>query len=309
MRPFAALALASALSSGCAVRHLEPVAFTTGADGFHTTSWWVDTGSEVVVFDAQFTPALAEQVIADIRARTDSPITTLVITHPNPDKYNGATAFQAAGAEVVASAETAAAMPGVDAYKEAYFVGAGMFTEETWPTLVQVDRTFEQRLELEGTGITLEVLEHGGVTGTQTVALLPGGGVVVGDLVAARTHAWLEGDVSTGAPTPDLDQWRAALDELRARVGDDAVVYPGRGPALPAGEVLVEQGLYLEQAEALVRAELAAVEDPAAELSGPDAGARYAAITAAFEGAYPEYAHSYLVIYGVYGLALQVAAE
>ena len=79
--------------------------FDSGEAGFFTKTYFYDTGSEVVAFDAQFTPELAEAAIASLREQTDNPITSLVITHPNPDKFNGAPAFQAEGAEVTASAE------------------------------------------------------------------------------------------------------------------------------------------------------------------------------------------------------------
>lgn len=36
----------------------------SGADGFFTRTYFYDTGAEVVAFDAQFTPALAEVAIA-----------------------------------------------------------------------------------------------------------------------------------------------------------------------------------------------------------------------------------------------------
>ena len=105
--------------------------FDSGEAGFFTKTYFYDSGSEVVAFDAQFTPDLAEQAIASLREQTDNPITYLVITHPNPDKFNGAPAFQGEGAAVIASAATEAAIPGVHAYKKAGFVGMGMFTEET----------------------------------------------------------------------------------------------------------------------------------------------------------------------------------
>ena len=63
-------------------------AYDSGADGFFTKTFFYDTGSEVVAFDAQFTPALAEAALAWLGAQTDSPVTHLVITHPNPDKFN-----------------------------------------------------------------------------------------------------------------------------------------------------------------------------------------------------------------------------
>ena len=72
--------------------------FTSDAAGFDTHSFWLDTGREVVVFDAQFTEELAGKLIAEIRSKTPHPIRFVVVTHPNPDKFNGAAAFQAIGA-------------------------------------------------------------------------------------------------------------------------------------------------------------------------------------------------------------------
>src|SRR3712207_6311339 len=72
--------------------------YDSGEAGFFTKTYFYDTGSEVVAFDAQFTPELGEAAIASLREQTDNPITYLVITHPNPDKFNGAPPFQAEGA-------------------------------------------------------------------------------------------------------------------------------------------------------------------------------------------------------------------
>ena len=123
--------------------------FDSGEAGFFTKTYFYDTGSEVVAFDAQFTPELAEAAIASLREQTDNPITYLVITHPNPDKFNGAPAFQEEGAEVIASEATEAAIPGVHEYKKAGFVGMGMFTEETYPQQATVDETFTGTHTLE----------------------------------------------------------------------------------------------------------------------------------------------------------------
>lgn len=134
--------------------------FESGAAGFSTKTFFYDTGDEVIAFDAHFTPELAEQAIAYLRTESDSPLSTVVITHPNPDKFNGVPAFQAAGAEVVASTATAGSIPGVHDYKKAGLVGAGMFTDETYPPLATVDQTFEgsETLELKG-GKTVELRE------------------------------------------------------------------------------------------------------------------------------------------------------
>lgn len=313
MTPIRALSAAAmfALASGCAANPVQVQAWQSGEAGFHTNSWWVDTGEEVVVFDAQFTPDLARELVAAIQAETDSPITTLVITHPNPDKFNGAGVFQELGATVVASEATAAAMPGVHAYKEAYFTGVGMFPEGMYPALPTVDRTFADTLTIDlagsSTPLELSVLSHPGVTVTQTIAQVDNH-VFVGDLVAADTHAWLEGGIVDGTATPDLVGWGAALDEALGVVGSEATLYPGRGPAGDAATVLAAQKQYLEVADAAVRDVLASRDDAVEALSG-DGDAVYAEITSTLQTAFPDHAHPYLVTYGVYGLAWQIATS
>ncbi|MFY0536083.1 MBL fold metallo-hydrolase [Nannocystis pusilla] len=194
--------------------------FTSDAAGFDTHSFYYDTGREVVVFDAQFTEPLAQALVEDIRTHTDSPIRYVVITHPNPDKFNGVGPLRAAGATVVASEATAAAIPGVHAYKRAAFIGNGTFTEDSYPPEATVDLTFRDSLRLELLGdatVELQVLENAGVSSTQTVAHIPAAeALIVGDLVHHGAHAWLEGGIVDGAPRPDLSAWAAALDELRA---------------------------------------------------------------------------------------------
>ena len=135
--------------AACAPKAPAVHTFTSAEAGFHTNSQWVDTGSEVVVFDAQFTPELAQELLAEIQAATDSPVRYVVITHPNPDKFNGASVFRDVGAEVVASQATAEAMPAVHAYKKAYFTSVGLFTDATYPTLPPVDTTFTDTLDID----------------------------------------------------------------------------------------------------------------------------------------------------------------
>lgn len=287
---------------------------TSDSAGFDTSTYWVDTGSEVVVFDAQFTLEIAEDLLADIQAATSSPIRYVVVTHPNPDKFNGATVFQAVGAKVVASAATAAAMPGVHAYKEAYFTSVGMFAEGTYPPLPTVDVTFDTTLTLEldasGVDITLQVLDNPGVSSTQTVALVTDAGVgalFAGDLFANEVHAWLEGGIVDGAAHATVDGWLDALDEVTALADGTTLVYPGRGTVQTVETAVAAQKVYLETLDALVEDYVLGLEDPAAALTGSEAGTHYANITAEAEAAFPSYGLSYLITYGVYGLALQKA--
>jgi glyoxylase-like metal-dependent hydrolase (beta-lactamase superfamily II) len=279
--------------------------FTSDAGGFDTKTWWYDTGKEVVVFDAQFTEALAGQAIAAIQASTRSPITTVVVTHPNPDKFNGAKAFQAIGAKVVASKATAAAIPGVHAYKKGYFVGvAKMFTEATYPAQASVDVTFEGTTTLAGGAIELRELANPGVSSTQTIGIAKADrALFVGDLVHHQAHAWLEGGIVSGAPKPEIDRWLGALDELKAWSG--FAVHGGRGEVGPVETVVPAQQQYLRTMRDLVKGYVAALPDRAV-LKGGEAGTHWKGITEKAKAAFPGYALAYLVEYGVYGLAFSM---
>ena len=282
--------------------------YDSGEAGFFTKTYFYDTGEEVVAFDAQFTPELAEQAIASLREQTDHPITYLVLTHPNPDKFNGAPAFQEEGATVIASEATEAAIPGVHAYKKAGFVGMGMFTEETYPRQATVDETFtgETTLELsDGQTIELSELSEPGVSSTQMVAFIPElNALIVGDLVHHKLHAWLEGGIVNGQATPTIDGWIADLRELEERFAGEPepIVYGGRGEAAPLSEAVAAQITYLETADQIVSNYLAGLGERTAELSGPEAGEHYAAIQAELAEAFPDYAFPDMISFSVYGL-------
>lgn len=279
--------------------------YTSGPEGFDTHAYFYDDGREVVVFDAQFTEDLARKLIDEIKAQTDSPIRYVVVTHPNPDKFNGVGPFRELGAEVIASEATAKAIPGVHAYKKYYFVEiAGMFTDATYPPEATIDRTFTgaMTLELAGGGrVELKELSNAGVSSTQTVAWVDElDALFVGDLVHHKAHAWLEGGIVEGAPAPDLSAWRAALGELRAYQG--ATVYGGRGQEAPIAEAVDGQIAYLDQMETLVQAYIDGLGERKAELSGEGAGEHYKALAQQAAAAFPDYALSYMIEFGVYGL-------
>jgi glyoxylase-like metal-dependent hydrolase (beta-lactamase superfamily II) len=136
--------------------------FQSDSSGFDTKSYFLDTGKEVVVFDAQFTPALADKLIQKIRQTTKNPITHVIVTHPNPDKFGGLSQFAALGATIVSSEKTKIAMPEVQSYKKFFFVTvAKMFKEAEYPTLVLPNETFKENLDLKLNGIELNLKEIG----------------------------------------------------------------------------------------------------------------------------------------------------
>jgi glyoxylase-like metal-dependent hydrolase (beta-lactamase superfamily II) len=285
--------------------HGRIIEFKSGPEGFDTRTFFYEGASEVIAFDAQFTPDLAQKSIARLREFTDKPITWLVITHPNPDKFNGASVFKRVGAKVISSQSTAAAIPGVHAYKEYFFVEmAKMFKKGEYPQPVPVDQTFEGDTELVlkgGERIQLRELAKPGVSSTQTVAYIPHvKALMVGDLVHHQAHAWLEGGIVDGKPSPTLTGWIADLKELAKTYPADANVFGGRGKTVDLKTAVPAQIDYLKKAEALVRKD---IQDRGAQV--PD----FKALAAQFEKAFPGFALSYMIEYGAYGLVQAESAK
>lgn len=279
--------------------------FSSDVNGFDTHTYYYDDGQEVTVFDTQFVPALTQAMLDKIAGETNSPITRLVITHPNPDKFNGIVLLHDNGVTSIASNATATAMIEADAYKRYYWVEiAGAFTNETYPSIAPVQQTFDGEHVIElasGETITLFELDNGGVSTTQTVARIDAtGALIVGDLVHHNAHAWLEGGISDGAPAPDLDAWKAALQELPAL---GTTVYGGRGEqAVPVAEAVESQITYLDGMSVLIDGYIAELGPRKDELMGDAAADHHAEIQRRAGELFPERGLDYLIGYGVYGL-------
>ena len=69
---------------------------------FISNAGFVVTGAGVVVIDALGSPALANELIAEIRRVTPQPIRYVIATHYHADHIYGLQAFQAAGATILA---------------------------------------------------------------------------------------------------------------------------------------------------------------------------------------------------------------
>jgi len=69
---------------------------------FISNAGFVVTDDGVVVIDALGSPALAEELIAEIRRVTAQPIRTVIVTHYHADHIYGLQAFKAVGATIVA---------------------------------------------------------------------------------------------------------------------------------------------------------------------------------------------------------------
>lgn len=280
--------------------------YQSDANGFDTRTYWYDDGREVTVFDTQFVPALAEAMISEVRKSTKNPITRVVVTHPNPDKFNGLSVLHKLGATSIASKATADAMKGVNDYKEYFWVNiAKAFTKEAYPKFEEVKQTFEGQLVIKlesGETITLVQLKNAGVSSTQTVARIDAtGDLIVGDLVHHNAHAWLEGGIVDGKTKIDIASWLAALDELKGLGGK--IVHGGRGDDAPVDAAVADEQQYLKAMDSLVTNYVKDLGPRASELKDPAKSAEhYKAIQAQAEAAFPNRKLSYLIGYGVYGL-------
>jgi glyoxylase-like metal-dependent hydrolase (beta-lactamase superfamily II) len=281
--------------------------YTSDSQGFDTHSYWYDDGQEVTLIDTQFLPSLTEAMLKDIAQKTTSKPTRVIVTHANPDKFNGLSLLHAKGIISIASQATAQAMAEVNAYKRAFWIDtAKAFTAENYPAFAPVKETFQTETKItlaSGETLTLIPLTHAGVARAQTVVRIDASGdLLVGDLVHYKAHYWLEGGIVNGKPAPDLKAWQAALEELAAIPGVKRV-YGGRGSVASLDDIMASEPAYLAKAQELVDAYLIALKGQIATLDDPEqAAAHYSAIEARFKAAFPERALSYLIGYGIYGL-------
>ncbi len=274
--------------------------FESDGNGFNTKTIFYDDGKEVVAFDAQFTLAYAKQALAFIKTKTKSPVKYLVITHPNPDKFNGIPAFQEIGAKVIASKLTIANMPEVHKYKKYYFVEmAKMFTNETYPQLPTADIIFDESytIKMANEGIvTLTELKKSGVSTNQTIAYIKAvNALVVGDLVHHKVHAWLEGPIVNGKASYNGLNWIGLLKTLKDKYPANTTIYGGRGEADKLSVSIPQQIIYLEKAEKITKNYLLTVSNNPSKVD-------YAALQNVFEKEFPNYTLGYMINYGAYGL-------
>lgn len=221
--------------------------YTSAADGFSTSSFWVEGDQGVIVFDAQFLPEYAEALLAQIASETDKPITDVIISHANPDKYNGLEVVRAKypDAKIWATPQIVARIKEVDEGKKAFF---GPQYGARYPQgLVLPDELISARHVLRRGDLEVELIPMGaGVSSAHLVSLIKSSGeLVVGDLLHQQTHGWLAEGFSP--------QWLERLDELE-RLGATKLL-PGRG-AVSGPELIAQQREYLKGFQACVAQEL-----------------------------------------------------
>jgi glyoxylase-like metal-dependent hydrolase (beta-lactamase superfamily II) len=315
----ARLSAALLLASACSLAQAGKLGvFTSDNKGFDTHTFYYDDGREVVIIDTQFVPALTQKMVEQIRQDTQSPITRVIVTHPNPDKFNGLAWLHAQGVHSISSRAVADAIPAVHAYKTHFWVDTmKAFKAEDYPRLENVQETFDgasKALQLKsGETLTLFALKNPGVANQQVVVRVDAtGDLIVGDLVHHNAHAWLEGGLQGGRPAPSLQGWRAALDELPALSAGHpkARVYGGRGDFALVKDAVRAQQRYLQGVERVTRSYLADAARCRAEIDSPQkADEQHAALEQRISAEFPGYKLPYMVRYSVFGLAGEVARQ
>lgn len=203
---------------------LAPGAYAYTAEGDPNTGIVIGDDA-VLVVDTQATPAMAQDVIARIRAVTDKPIRHIVLTHYHAVRVLGASAYGADN--IIASRNTYELI--VERGQQDFeselgrfprlFTGVDSVPGLTWPNWV-----FERKLTLYLGELEVQILHLGrGHSKGDTVVWLP------------RSKVLFSGDLVEYGATPYTGDayhrdWPATLDALWA-LGPEKLV-PGRGEAL-----------------------------------------------------------------------------
>lgn len=202
----ALLACAFASTACAAPPPLKLTVYNPGAHSvFPVTSVIISGRHEAILVDAQFQTNDAAALVKAIKANGKR-LTTIYISHSDPDYYFGLETIHAAfpRARIVATAPTVAAIHALAARKLAYW---GPVLKANAPkTLIMPDALGSDHLTLEGRAI--EIVGLDGPTPARSFVWIPSLQTVLGGAILfAGTHVWV-----ADTPTPDSRaQWRATL--------------------------------------------------------------------------------------------------
>jgi len=196
---------------------------STANRNFISNAAFVVTPEGVLVVDALGSPALAQELIQEIRKITPAPIRYVVMTHYHADHIYGLQALKAAGAQVIAQqdgqiylhSDTAALR--LKASREELFP---WIDEKT--TLVPADRWIAGALTLQMGGLDFQIQPVGPAhTPEDLVVYVPQLKLLLAGDIVFRGRVPFVGQADSG-------RWIGALDKLLAF--DTQVIVPGHGP-------------------------------------------------------------------------------
>ncbi|MDP9895284.1 glyoxylase-like metal-dependent hydrolase (beta-lactamase superfamily II) [Variovorax boronicumulans] len=177
---------------------------------FPVSSELVTGQTDAVLIDAQFQRNDAEALVQKIKA-SGKKLTTVYISHSDPDYYFGLDVIQAAfpDAKIVATPQTVAKIQASKDGKLAYW--SPILKENAPKALVVPQPLAGDSIELEGQKIQIVGLD--GPTPARTFAWIPSLKTVVGGIpVLANTHVWV---ADTQTPESRRD-WIKTLGRIEA---------------------------------------------------------------------------------------------
>jgi len=215
-----ALCLALAAPISHAAQPLQVQVYNPGDKAiFPVTSVIVSGERSAILVDAQFQRNDAEQLVQRIKD-SGKTLTTVYVSHSDPDYYFGLDVIQAAfpEAKIVATPQTVAAIKANMNGKLAYW---GPILKDNAPhTLVLPQVLKGDRLTLEGKAIEIKGLK--GPSPERSYLWIPSLKTVAGGVVVANgIHVWMA-DTQTAQSHKD---WQTTLDNIVA-LKPDAVI-PG----------------------------------------------------------------------------------
>lgn len=196
---------------------------STANRNFVSNAGFVVTPAGVVVIDALGSPELARELIAEVRRRTDKPITYVIVTHYHADHIYGLQEFQRAGARIIAHragqdylhSDTAQSRLAASRVELAPWIDVAT-------RLVPADEWIDGPRELVLGGLRLLLQPVGPAhTREDLVVFLPSERVLFAGDIVFRGRIPFVGQA-------DSRHWIAALDMLLAF--DAKFVVPGHGP-------------------------------------------------------------------------------
>ncbi|WP_209016257.1 MBL fold metallo-hydrolase [Roseibium sp. RKSG952] len=177
---------------------------------FPVSSNLVEGPSEVLLVDAQFEKDDAEQLVSMIQA-TGKPLTTVFISHKDPDFYFGLDTIRAAypDVKIVATPET---VKGIEKTIQLKYDFWGPILKENAPTELIIPDVLEGD-SLTVDGETIQVVGLDGHDPVHTFLWAPTEKTVLGGVVLyENVHVWLADN-----QTPESrDNWRATLEQITA---------------------------------------------------------------------------------------------
>ena len=209
-----ALAIGASLVAPLTAQAAQPLrldVYNPGAKSMFPVSSEIVTGqADAVLIDAQFQRNDAKALVQKIKA-TGKKLTTVYISHSDPDYYFGLDVIQAAfpDAKIVATPQTVAA---IQASKDGKLAHWGPILKDNAPKALVVPQPLAgDSIELEGRKIQVVGLD--GPTPERSFAWIPSLKAVVGGIpVSANIHVWV---ADTQTPESRRD-WIKTLGRIEA---------------------------------------------------------------------------------------------